>query len=327
MDIINQTSQRPLMDADFLPISKDTRFVEKHRPTVRYWPEVWRRLRQNPAAVICMIILGLIIVAAIFAPILSPYEYDVAILTDAKQGPSSSHWFGTDQVGRDLFTRVWKGTRVSLTIGLIGALIPYVIGIVIGAIAGWFGGRMDMVIMRVVDIMICIPSMIYMILILVVMGGGPASLIVALAIAGWMGSARSFRGRILQFKNREFVLAAKVLGARPRRIIFRHILPNILGNMAVGLCSAIPGAIFAEASMSFIGLGINPPQTSLGQLCTDGVKVLLTQLHCFLFPAIVISLIIFCLYMFGNALRDALDPKLKDEEYLARKYRRRKSHD
>lgn len=313
-----------LTPADFQPLGENAHFEEKMRPSTRYWPEVWRRLLHNRVAVLCLVLLGLIVLMAILAPIFSPYEYDVAVLADAKQGPSAAHWFGTDKTGRDLFTRVWMGTRVSLLIGLVGALIPYVIGIVIGAISGWFGGKVDMILMRLVDIMICIPSMIYMILVLVVLGGGPKSLIIALAIAGWMGSARSFRGRVLQFKNREFVLAAQVLGARPGRIVFRHILPNILGNMAVGLCSAIPGAIFAEASMSFIGLGINPPQTSLGQLCTDGTKVLLTQLHCFIFPAIVISLIIFCLYMFGNCLRDALDPRLKDEEYLARKYRRRK---
>ena len=325
MKEIKNTLPDDLTAADFAPLDRDVEFEEVFRPSTRYWPEVWRRLRKNRIAVACMILMGLIILASIFIPIFSPYEYDVAVLADAKQGPSAAHWFGTDRVGRDIFTRVWVGTRVSLLIGLIGALIPYVIGIVIGAISGWFGGKVDMIIMRIVDIMICIPSMIYMILVLVVLGGGPASLIIALAIAGWMGSARSFRGRILQFKNREFVLAAQVLGARPGRIVFRHILPNILGNIAVGLCSAIPGAIFAEAGMSFIGLGINPPQTSLGQLCTDGVKVMLTQVHCFLFPAIIISLIIFCLYLFGNALRDALDPKLKDEEYLARKYRRRKS--
>ena len=315
-----------MSELDFSPLDKDTQFEEIFRPSTRYWPEVWRRLRRNPVAVICMILLGIIILTSIIAPILSPYEYDVAVLADAKQAPSAQHWFGTDKIGRDLFTRVWMGTRTSLIIGVVGALIPYVLGIIIGAVSGWFGGKVDMIIMRLVDIMICIPNMIYIILILVVLGGGPLSLIIALAISGWMGSARAFRGRILQFKNREFVLAAKVLGARPRRIVIRHILPNILGNMAVGLCSAIPGAIFAEASMSFIGLGIAPPLTSLGQLCTDGVAVFMTQLNCFLFPAIVISLIIFCLYMFGNCLRDALDPRLKDEEYLARKYRKERKH-
>lgn len=324
MEYCKQVVCPELSPADFQPLGEGTRFDEQMRPSTRYWPEVWRRLRRSPVAVLCMALLGVIVLAAILVPIFSPYEYDVAVLADARQGPSAAHWFGTDQTGRDLFTRVWMGTRVSLLIGLVGALLPYLIGIVIGAIAGWFGGKVDMILMRIVDIMICIPSMIYMILILVVLGGGAKSLIVALAIAGWMGSARSFRGRVLQFKNREFVLAARVLGARPGRIVFRHILPNILGNMAVGLCSAIPAAIFAEASMSFIGLGITPPQTSLGQLCTDGTKVLLTQLHCFVCPAIIISLIIFCLYLFGNCLRDALDPRLKDEEYLARKYRRRK---
>ena len=154
-----------------------------------------------------------------------------------------------------------------------------------------------------------------MILVLVVLGGSPTSLIIALAVSGWMGSARGFRGRILQFKNREFVLAAKTLGARPGRIIIRHILPNILGNMAVGLCSAIPGAIFAEA-------GISPPMTSLGQLSTDGVAVFMTDFHRFFFPSLVICLLIFSLFMFGNALRDALDPKLRDEDHLARMYRK-----
>lgn len=322
MERNNQAAVRTLTDDDFLRLDGNTQFEEKFRPSVRYWPEVWRRLRSNPVAVGCMILLGLIILMAVAAPILSPYEYDMAVLRDSRQAPSAAHWFGTDKAGRDLFTRVWMGTRVSLVIGVVGALIPYVIGMVIGAVAGWFGGRVDMAIMRIVDIMICIPNMIYVILVLVVLGGGPATLIIALAIAGWMGSARGFRGRVLQFKNREFVLAARILGASPGRIVFRHILPNILGNMAVGLCAAIPGAIFAEASMSFIGLGITPPQTSLGQLCTDGVKVFMTDLHCFLCPAVVISLIIFCLYMFGNCLRDALDPKLKDEEYLARKFRK-----
>ena len=245
---------------------------------------------------------------------------------EKKQGPSAAHWFGTDNTGRDVFTRVWKGTRTSLVIGVLGALLPYMIGMTVGAVSGWVGGKVDMVLMRMVDIMLCIPSMIYMILILMVMGGNAFSLIVSLAISGWMGSARAFRGRILQFKNREFVLAARTLGATPVRIIFRYILPNILGNMAVGLCSSIPGAIFAEAGMSYIGLGITPPATSLGQLATDGMKVFMTQFHVFIFPSLVIFLIIFALYMFGNALRDALDPRLRDEDFVIRRFRWEKRH-
>jgi len=311
-----------MTELDFTPIADKSAVVDQIRPSMRYWPEVWKRLCKNRMAIVSMVLLAVIVLMAIFVPIFSPYEYDANNLPDAKQGPSWEHPFGTDKTGRDMFTRVWMGTRTSLVIGLLGALIPYVLGMVIGAVSGWVGGVVDMVIMRIVDVMLCIPNMIYMILILVVLGGSPATLIIALALSGWMGAARGFRGRILQFKNREFVLAAKTLGARPGRIIFRHILPNILGNMAVGLCSSIPGAIFAEAGMSYIGLGINPPLTSLGQLSSDGVSVFMTEFHRFFFPSLIICLVVFALFMFGNCLRDALDPKLRDEDYLARMYRK-----
>lgn len=310
-----------LTDEDFDRVPDRSAIVDAIRPSMRYWPEVGKRLMKNKVAVFSLLLLLVIVLMAIFVPILSPYEYDATSLMAAKKPPSWEHPFGTDKVGRDMFTRVFMGARTSLTIGVIGAFIPFVLGMAIGAVSGWFGGKVDMFIMRVVDIMLCIPSMIYMILILVVLGGSPTSLIIALAISGWMGSARSFRGRILQFKNREFVLAATTLGARPGRIVVRHILPNILGNMAVGLCSAIPGAIFAEAGMSYIGLGISPPMTSLGQLSSDGMQVFLTQFHLFFFPSLVISLIVFALFLFGNALRDALDPKLRDEDYMAKVYR------
>ena len=310
--------QDGLTDFDFEPVPDRSAIVDHIRPSMRYWPEVGKRLLKNKVAMFAVFLLLAIILMAIFGPILSPYEYDKTSLMSAKKPPSWQHLFGTDKVGRDIFTRVCMGTRTSLTIGVIGALIPYLLGMTIGAISGWFGGKVDMFIMRVVDIMLCIPSMIYMILILVVLGGSPTSRIIALAISGWMGSARGFRGRILQFKNREFVLAATTLGANPVRIVIRHILPNILGNMAVGLCSAIPGAIFAEAGMSYIGLGISPPMTSLGQLSSDGMAVFMTQFHVFFFPSLIICLIVFSLFLFGNALRDALDPKLRDEDHLAR---------
>lgn len=314
-----------LTDADFDKVPDRSAIVDSIRPSMRYWPEVGKRLLKNKVAVFSVILLLIIVLMAILVPILSPYAYDATNYRAARQGPSQEHLFGTDKVGRDMFTRVFMGARTSLVIGVIGALVPFLLGMVIGAVSGWFGGKVDMIIMRIVDIMLCIPSMIYMILILVVLGGSPTSLIIALAISGWMGSARSFRGRILQFKNREFVLAATTLGASPVRIIIRHILPNILGNMAVGLCSAIPGAIFAEAGMSYIGLGISPPMTSLGQLSSDGMAVFMTQFHVFFFPSLVISLIVLSLFLFGNALRDALDPKLRDEDHLARlsrKYRK-----
>lgn len=294
------------------------------RPSVRYWPEVFKRLLRNRMANVCMFLIGVIILLAIFVPIFSEYEFDSTSLRARSLLPSWEHPFGTDTTGRDMWTRVWVGARVSLIIGFLGALAPFILGTVIGAISGWCGGWTDLIIMRICDIMICIPSMIYLILILMVMGGSVQSMVIAMALSGWMGSARSFRGRVLQFKNREFTLAAKAQGATAGRIIFRHILPNILGNIAVGLSSAIPGAIFMEAGMSYIGLGVTPPMTSLGQLSTDGIDFFLipSKFHLFLFPSLVISIMIFAFFMFGNCVRDALDPRLRDEEYNARRMRR-----
>ncbi len=316
------TSSRKL---DFTPVGENDRDAEQIiRPSTRYWPEVWKRLFRNKLAVLCLTIIGVIILCAIIMPFLSPYKFDEVNLLSSSLKPSADHFFGTDATGRDLWTRVWIGARASLLIGFLGALTPFIIGTVIGAVAGWYGGRIDMIIMRVCDIMLCIPSMIYMILILMVMGGSISSLVVAMAISGWMGSARGFRGRVLQFKNKEFTLAAKTQGASAARIIFRHILPNILGNIAVGLSGAVPGAIFMEAGMAYIGLGVTPPNISLGQLSTDGITYFMSasKFHLFLYPSLVISVMIFAFFMFGNSLRDALDPRLRDEEYNAKRMRK-----
>ena len=212
-----------------------------------------------------------------------------------------------------------------LAVGFIGAILPFMIGMFVGSVAGWFGGWVDMVIMRVIDIGLCIPSMIYVILILVYFGGGPQAIIIALAVMNWMGPARGYRGRILQFKNREFTLAAETLGATPMRIIYRHILPNILGNIVVSLTSFVPAAIFMEASLAFIGLGIAPPMTSLGQLASDGAGMYRTHFYQFIIPSLVISLIIFAFFMLGNCLRDALDPQLRDEMSTSALRKRRRA--
>lgn len=314
-------------ELDFSPVSEAERDMEQIvRPSVRYWPEVWKRFFRNPLAVFCLILVGIIVVMAIVCPMLSPYTHDQINLADKKLPPSAAHPFGTDATGRDMWTRVWVGARASLLIGVLGALAPFILGTVLGAISGWCGGWVDMLIMRICDIMLCIPSMIYLILILMVMGGSVQSLVLAMAVSGWMGSARGFRGRVLQFKNREFTLAARAQGASAGRIIFRHILPNILGNIAVGISGSIPGAIFMEAGMSYIGLGVTPPNISLGQLSSEGVSFVLSKsnFHMFLYPAIVISVLIFALFMLGNCLRDALDPRLRDEEYNARRLRKLK---
>ena len=180
-----------------------------------------------------------------------------------------------------------------------------------------------MIIMRIIDVGLCIPSMIYLILVIVYFGGGAQSIILALAIMNWMGPARGYRGRILQFRNREFTLAAETLGASSGRIIFRHILPNVLGNMIVSLTSSVPAAMFIEASLAFIGLGIAPPMTSLGQLAADGANLYRIHFYQFILPSSVLALIIFAFFMLGNCLRDDLDPQLR-EEFSTRAWRKKR---
>lgn len=281
------------------------------RPSVSYWENVLRKLKNNKVVIFCLAYMIFIVLLAIFAPIFSSYGFDTTSLTESNLSPSSVHWFGTDRVGRDLWTRVWVGARVSLLIGLFGSIIPEIIGIIIGGIAGYFGGWIDMIIMRIIDVGICIPSLVYITMLMLFLGGGPITIIVALSMTNWMGSARNVRGRVLQFKNREFILASRTLGASPARLIFKGILPNILGQLVVGITSGIPAAIFMEAYLSFIGMGVQSPMTSWGQLSQSGLNMLRVYPYQLYIPSIIISITILILYIFGNCLRDALDPKLQ----------------
>lgn len=282
------------------------------RPSVSYWKDVFRRIKSDKVAMVSLSVIIIISLFAIFAPIFSKYGYETTSMLETNLKPGGSHIFGTDSLGRDLWARVWMGARVSLAIGVCGAIVPQIIGIFLGGISGYFGGWVDMVIMRIIDVGVCIPSLIYVTLIMLFMGSGPVAIIIAIAMTGWMDSARVVRGRMLQFKNREFVLAARTQGASPFRIIFRHILPNILGQQVVSISSAIPGAIFLEAYLSFIGLGIQSPMTSWGQLCQVGASFYRLYPYQLFIPGVFISITILAFYLFGNCLRDALDPHLRD---------------
>ena len=282
------------------------------RPSVSYWKDVFRRIRSDKVAVVSFSVIIIIAAFAIFAPIFCKYGYETTSMLETNLKPGGAHIFGTDSLGRDLWARVWMGARVSLAIGLCGAIVPQLIGIFLGGISGYFGGWVDMVIMRVIDVGVCIPSLIYVTLIMLFMGSGPLAIIIAIAMTGWMDSARVVRGRMLQFKNREFVLAARTQGASSFRVIFRHILPNILGQQVVSISSAIPGAIFLEAYLSFIGLGIQSPMTSWGQLCQVGASFYRLYPYQLFIPGVFISVTILAFYLFGNCLRDALDPHLRD---------------
>ena len=298
---------------DFATVAKENKTADViSRPSVGYWKDALRRIKADKVAVFSFCIIAVIVLLAIFAPMLSNTNYETTNLLKTNLHPSSEHWFGTDSLGRDMWSRVWVGARISLLIGLGGAILPQLIGIFIGGISGYFGGWIDMLIMRIIDVGVCIPSLVYVTLIMLWLDSGPVAIIVAIAITGWMDSARVVRGRMLQFKNREFVLAAQTQGASPFRIIFRHILPNILGQQVVNISSAIPAAIFLEAYLSFIGLGIKSPMTSWGQLCQAGASFYRLYPYQLFIPGALISITILAFYLFGNCLRDALDPHLRD---------------
>lgn len=303
----------PLPPDAFEPVGIDRQAAEGIvRPSTSFWRDAARRLRRNRVATASLAFIVVIAVLSIVVPELSPYRYDETDMAVPNARPSAEHWFGTDALGRDLWTRVWVGGRVSLLVGVVGAIIPSVLGVIIGGISGYLGGRVDMVIMRAIDIAMSLPQLVYVILIMIVLGSGPGSIILALALTAWMGPARTVRGLVLSLREQEFVLAARTLGASPARLIFVHLIPNTLGIVVVGITMMIPAAIFAEAYLSFIGLGVSPPMTSWGQLANAGVQAFRLYPYQFFVPAVFISATVLAFNLFGDGLRDALDPRLRN---------------
>lgn len=284
------------------------------RPSLSFWSDAWRRLKKNKAAFVGLCILGLYVVLAIFAPMLSEYTISQMDVSSIHALPSAEHWFGCDSTGRDQWVRVWSGARVSLTIGLCAATINMCVGAVLGGLCGFYGGKLDMIMMRIVDVLYGIPSLIITILVMVVLGTGVKTLIIAMCIVGWIGSCRFVRGEVYRLKEQDFVMAAKVLGVPDFVIIVRHIIPNIMGLLVTNLCMAIPNAIFQEAFLSYIGLGIAPPNCSWGVLAKEGIKMLRVAPHEVLIPAFFICSTMLALNLLGDGLRDAVDPKLRGTE-------------
>lgn len=281
------------------------------RPSLTYWQDAWIKLRKNKIALAGLIILIIYVLLAIFAPIFSQYDYASQNAKLINQAPSLEHLFGTDQAGRDLWVRNWMGARVSLFIGLAVVMINTAIGCVVGGVSGYFGGRVDMVIMRIIDVLYGIPTIILAILLRVVMSSGILPLIFAMVVVGWIGSARLVRGQVLQLKNLECVMAARTLGASDARIIVRHMIPNISGILITNMTMAIPQAIFMEAFLSFIGIGIMPPDCSWGSLAQQAIQVYKIYPYQLLIPAFFICTTMLSLNMLGDGLRDALDPKMR----------------
>ncbi len=284
------------------------------RPNLTYWRDAWRRIRKNKVAYAGLIIIVLYIILAIFGPMISGYDYTEVNSSKMNQFISKEHWFGTDELGRDLWTRLWRGARISLQIGFISTLINTFIGGIIGGLSGYYGGNVDMVLMRIIDVLYGIPYLIIAILIMVVMGPGVSSLIVAMVIVGWIGMARFVRGEVLKLKEQDFVAAAKVLGVSDFIIIYKHIIPNIIGLIITNLTMAVPRAIFMEAFLSYIGLGIAPPECSWGVLAKSGIKLLRIYPYQLFIPAFFICTTMLALNLLGDGLRDALDPRLRGSE-------------
>lgn len=296
----------------FQPVPKNLAQKEAIvRPSLSYWQDAWRRLKKNKMAMAGLIILIVLSVFAILAPFFSQYDYETQVYTIKNQWPSAAHWFGTDDFGRDLWVRVWWGTRISLFIGIVAATIDLIVGVLYGGISAYFGGRVDDVMQRIIEIVYAIPFLLITILMIMVLGPSIWTIIIAYAITGWVPMARLVRGQILTLKEQEFVLAARTLGAGPWRIILKHLIPNALGIIIVQITFAVPNAIFVESFLSFIGLGIRPPLASLGSLLSDGVRAMQLFPYKVLIPTAVFSLILLSFNMLGDGLRDALDPKMR----------------
>jgi oligopeptide transport system permease protein len=334
------------------------RLAERQGKPANLWRDAWERLIRNRGALVGGIIVLLLILAAIFAPLVAPYGYAEG---DSNEGYTVPEWligmlpgnieayaktstkflFGSDYLGRDLMSRLVYGTRVSLPVGFMGALTALVIGLVYGSISGYYGGRVDNIMMRIVDIMYAFPTMLLIILlmaffkstfadvtpgsmaytfnqvndvvdrILGLQGGGMLFIFMGIGVTAWMGMARLARGQILSLKEKEFIEAAHMIGAGDIRIIVRHVLPNIIGPCLVYVTLAIPGYISTEVFLSFIGLGVDPPTPSWGTMISEGSRSIRSYPHMVLFPALALSITMFAFNFLGDGLRDALDPKMK----------------
>ncbi|MDK7187464.1 ABC transporter permease [Facklamia hominis] len=277
---------------------------------VSFWQEVFLTFKKNKLAMFGLVVLVIVALMAIFVPIFSPYTYSEQT-SQYNAAPSSQFWFGTDNLGRDIFVRAWVGARISLFIGLSAALVNVLIGVVYGSIAGLAGGKVDNLMMRICDVLNAVPYLLIVIMLLVVMKQGLVPMIAAMTITGWISMARIVRTEVLSLKNQEYVLAARTLGASTGHLIRRHLVPNAMGIIIVQMTLSVPGAIFTESYLSFLGLGVTPPMSSWGTMASEGAKAILTAPWRLLFPALLISLTIFAFNAVGDGLRDALDPKLR----------------
>lgn len=307
-------------------------FIET-APPVSYWQDALRRLKRNKVAMVSAYIVVFIFIFAFLGPLFTDYDYTTQLRGQENIGPSWEFPFGTDNLGRDLFVRTMYGARVSLIVGVCASLIVLVIGTVYGSISGYFGGKVDNVMMRIVELIYSVPDILVVLLLsavlrtplqiwfnssnnfitekLSIIGPGLISIFIAFGLLYWVGMARIIRGQVLMLKEQEYVTASKALGAGSFRIIIKHLWPNCIGQIIVTTCMQIPSAIFLESFLSFLGVGVSAPLTSLGSMSSDALGGMYTYPYRLMIPATILSLMILSLNLFGDGLRDALDPRLK----------------
>ena len=340
---------------DFLPATEEEKaYMVQMRPSTTFFKDGMKRLFRNKIATISLIVIVLVTLAALIIPAFWPYSYDAMLGVQpgkpvdasfnnlspfeygktelAREGETSTvfpHIFGTDSAGRDYFIRVVYGTRISLAVGFFASIIVLIIGMTVGSLAGYLGGKVDLIIMRIVDIIYSLPDMLMVILLASVLkqsglneaiegtvleklGGNIISLFIIFALLYWVSMSRQIRGQILSLKEQEYVLAAKSTGAKAGWVIRKHLLPNCISVVVISTALQIPSAIFTESYLSFLGLGVNAPMPSLGSLASDALNGITSYPYRLVIPAVTISLIVLSLNLFGDGLRDAFDPKLKN---------------
>jgi oligopeptide transport system permease protein len=288
------------------PVTAEFKDVEKG---VSLWQDAFRRLLKNKLAVFGAVFIIFELVICLITPFIAPYGFEDQNLELALAAPSKAHWLGTDNLGRDLFTRVLYGGRISMMVGLLASFVSIIVGVVYGAIAGFVGGRTDNVMMRIVDVMFALPFVFLVIILMVYFGRNILLLFVALGLTQWLTMARIVRGQVISLKQKEFVEAAHAMGATNTSIIFRHLIPNALGPVIVYLTLTVPDTILTEAFLSFLGLGVQAPMASWGTLISNGVEVMEVAPWALIYPALALSVTLFSLNFLGDGLNEALDPK------------------
>ncbi|NGP44862.1 ABC transporter permease [Bacillaceae bacterium SIJ1] len=325
----------------FTPVEKQPDQERISGESVSFWQDAFRQLRKNKAALIGLILILLITIMSFVGPGMTEHTFrsqetlhaslppKVPVLESVSWLPFDGvkngvdvyaernlddvyYWFGTDTLGRDLWTRVWVGTQISLLIGVAAAILDLIIGVLYGAISAYYGGRVDNIMQRIIEVLIGIPNLIVIILLLLFLEPGIPAIILAMVITGWVSMARVVRGQILKLKQQEYILASRTLGASDGRLVSKHLFPNTLGQIIITTMFTIPNAIFFEAFLSFIGLGVPAPNASLGSLVDSGFDSLQISPYMTVFPAVVISILLICFNLLGDGLRDAIDPKMRD---------------